>query len=360
MNDLVLGLLLGVAIAFFVVTLLRRKSGSDDISSLLDQKLDQKIPLISSSLRDQLKGEKEIIDRMVRNVLEELKSTSKQRSDEQKETVSSFTALRELMGRHEKLTEQLSVTTDGLRKVLSNNQLRGQFGEQVADDLLKMSGFVKGVDYEKNKSQKDSATRPDFTILLPDGVKINVDVKFPYDNLTRASETDNEDQKREFIKLFKQDVREKVKQCSTRNYINPEDNTVDFVILFIPNEMIFSFIYENLHEVWQEGMRQKVVFAGPFSFTAILRLIRQSYDTFRYQKNVRKIIVDIKNFYNEFQKYNEEFLKIGERINSLSQQYDKVNTTRTKQLLRTVDRIQLEDTETPLLDPTVEVEEGSK
>ena len=178
--------------------------------------------------------------------------------------------------------------------------------------------------------------------------------------MTRASETDNEDQKREFIKLFKQDVREKVKQCSTRNYINPEDNTVDFVILFIPNEMIFSFIYENLHEVWQEGMRQKVVFAGPFSFTAILRLIRQSYDTFRYQKNVRKIIVDIKNFYNEFQKYNEEFLKIGERINSLSQQYDKVNTTRTKQLLRTVDRIQLEDTETPLLDPTVEVEEGSK
>ncbi len=359
--EVLVGVALGIAIAFIIFNYMRKKPGNEDLDSLLDKKFDQKIPLISSSLRDQLKGEKEIIDRMVKNVLEELRNTNKQRTQEQKETVSSFSALRELMDKHEKMTQQLSVTTDGLRKVLSNNQLRGQFGEQVAEDLLKMSGFVRDVDYNKNKSQKESSGRPDFTILLPDGVKINVDVKFPYENLKNSSETDNEDRKKEFIKLFRQDVKEKIKQVTTRDYINPDDNTVDFVILFIPNEMIFSFIYENLHEVWLEAMKQKVVFAGPFSFTAILRLIRQSYDTFRYQKNVHKIIIDIQNFYNEFQKYNEEFIKIGERINSLSQQYDRVNMTRTKQLLRTVDKIQLEDSETPpLLDPTVEIEKAAK
>ena len=30
--------------------------------------------------------------------------------------------------------------------------------------------------------------------------------------------------------------------------INPEENTVDFVVMFIPNEMIFSFIYERFDE----------------------------------------------------------------------------------------------------------------
>ncbi len=96
-----------------------------------------------------------------------------------------------------------------------------------------------------------------------------------------------------------------------------------------------------------------MIFAGPFSFTAILRLIRQSYDNFKYQKNVRNIITYIQLFEEEFTKYNEEFEKIGDRIVSLTDQYNKVDSTRTKQLLKTVDKIRLEEPEhtpTPLLD----------
>lgn len=183
-------------------------------------------------------------------------------------------------------------------------------------------------------------------------MRINVDAKFPFNNLVRSIETESVGEKKEHMKAFERDVREKIKQVSTRNYINPEDNTVDFVILFIPNEMIFSYIYDKMHSVWSDAQRQKVVFAGPFSFTAILRLVRQSYDNFRYQKNVQKIITQIKNFEVEFQKYNEEFEKIGLRIGSLTEQYDKVNSTRTKQLMRTVDKIRLEESssQAPLLE----------
>jgi DNA anti-recombination protein RmuC len=90
-------------------------------------------------------------------------------------------------------------------------------------------------------------------------------------------------------------------------------------------------------------MRQKVVFAGPFSFTAILRLVRQAYDNFNYQKNIRSIIGNIKNFELEFEKYNLEFEKIGDKISQLSTQYQKVDSTRKTKLMRTVDRVRLED-----------------
>ena len=113
--------------------------------------------------------------------------------------------------------------------------------------------------------------------------------------------------------------------------------------MFIPNEMIFSYIYEKMNDLWVEAMKQKVVLAGPFSFTAILRLVRQAYDNFKYQKNVQKIIGYIKNFEVEFVKYNEEFLKIGERIDSLSKQYNVVNSTRSNQLTRSIDKIKIED-----------------
>lgn len=361
--NILIGVIIGLAVAYVLFRFLNKKSSSDDLSILLDQKLPDAIKSAGEHLvlltkqnleadKKDISNTKKTIEDAIRRLQDDLKQNIKQRGDEQKETVGSFRALKQELETHKKVTETLAMTADGLKRVLSNNQLRGQFGEQVAEDLLKMTGFVKGVDYETNKKQKDSETRPDFTIFLPDGVKINIDAKFPFSNLVRSIETESPSEKKEYMRAFERDVRDKIKQVSTRNYINPEDNTVDFVILFIPNEMIFSYIYDKMNDVWHNAMKQKVVFAGPFSLTAILRLVRQSYDNFKYQKNVQKIITQIKNFDVEFQKYNEEFEKIGVRIGSLTEQYDRVNTTRTKQLMRSVDKIRLEEstTQTPLLE----------
>ncbi len=157
------------------------------------------------------------------------------------------------------------------------------------------------------------------------------------------SETSDNDEKKRYKKLFEQDIKKKINDVTSRNYINPEDNTVDFVILFIPNEMIFSFIYESFPDVWQDALNRKVVMTGPFSFTAILRMVKQAYENFRFQKNVQGIITQIKLFGLEFEKYNEEFGKIGDRIDSLHKQYDEVNNTRAKKLQKVVDKINIEE-----------------
>ncbi|KXK08535.1 MAG: DNA recombination protein RmuC [Microgenomates bacterium OLB22] len=236
--------------------------------------------------------------------------------------------------------------------MLTNNQLRGNFGEQVAEDLMKMAGFVKGLDFEHNKAQTTSSSRPDFAIFLPDRTKIHIDVKFPYANLQKASETSDVALKEQHYKAFAKDVREKIAQITSKDYINPDDKTVDFVILFVPNEMIFSYIYEKLHEVWMGGMEKKVILAGPFSFTAILRMVRQAYDNFRYQKDIHEIVGHIKQFEKQFELYNEEFEKMGKQIGVVSDTYRRIESTRTNQLLRTVDKIKIEaptQPETPLI-----------
>ena len=357
-----LGFFVGIAIALIFQIFFKGRFDADTLSKKLRKDVleelvilaDQKLGAESKDIKTDLANKKDAIEKAVKQLHDEIQQTNKRVEDAERERVGSFRSLKTEIESHKKITEQLSVTADGLKAVLSNNQLRGQFGEQVAEDLLKMTGFVKGVDYESNKTQKGSETRPDFTVFLPDGVKINVDAKFPYNNLQKSVETKDVSAKREHLKAFELNVKEKIKQVTSREYINPEDNTVDFVIMFIPNEMIFSYIYEKMNDVWAGAMRQKVIFAGPFSFTAILRLVRQSYDTFKYQKNVRKIITHIKVFEEQFTKYNEEFMKIGDRISSLSKQYDEVNTTRTRQLVRTVDKIKIEESDSKNVLPLTE------
>ena len=290
-------------------------------------------------IQTDLVTKKEAIEKMLQQMQDQLSTIEKDR-------VSSFTGLRDAIENTSKITKELSATTEGLKRTLSSDRMRGAFGEKVAEDLLKQTGFVIGVDYQKQESFE--AGRPDFTILLPDKTKINIDAKFPYANIVKMSETDNADQKQQFLKSFEGDIKRKITDVSNRNYINPEDNTVDFVIVFIPNEMIFSFIYEKFPNLLEEAFNKKIVFAGPFSFMAILRMVKQAYENFRFQKNVAGIITQIKLFGQEFEKYNEEFTKIGDKIESLSKQYNQVDQTRTRQLLKVVEKIKL-GSDQPLL-----------
>lgn len=349
---LVGGILLGVGIFYFL-----KKSSTDsqeDLNEALEKKLTELVPVALNQASENLvrmaneklssetkqsrldfENKRDEITRLVKNLEDYVKTSEKDRLD-------SFSSLRTSLEESRKITEQLSVNTESLKKVLSNNQLRGQFGEQVADDLLKMAGFVRGVDYEFNKEQAGSETRPDFCVFLPDGTRINIDSKFPYANLQKMTETDDKELKEKFRVQFERDVKEKMKQVTTRDYINPEDKTVDFVILFIPNEMIFSYIYEKMPELSQEAITQKIVLAGPFSFTAILRMVKQSYENFRVQKNIYNIIGHVKAFEKEFDTFSESFSKVGEKIDSLQKQYDTVSTTRFNQLVKRVDKVKQE------------------
>ena len=350
---ILLVLILGVLV--FIV-LKSKKNNPDQLSQEISNSLNKIFPEVLKNANQQLitladqkigtdlNNKKQAIEELVGRALLEIEKNNKKMEEVEKTRVGSFSALTEKLEEQKTLTNQLKVTTEGLKNVLSNNQMRGQFGEQVAEDLLKMSGFVAGVNYNK-QVVNDSSSRPDFTVYMPDGMKINIDSKFPYQNLVKMSEADGKEEKEKFKKAFEQDIKTKIKEVTSREYINPEENTVDFVVLFIPNEMIFSFIYDRFPDVWQDAMGKKVILAGPFSFTAILRMVHQAYDNFRYQKNVATIIGYIKKFGEEFENYNKSFKDLGARIESLQKQYVAIDTTRTNQLVKIVNKIKTEEVE---------------
>jgi DNA recombination protein RmuC len=326
------------------------ESMKEERTRLIEQ-LEFKKQLIDESNKGAKESVREVIDR----VRVELDKTKKQLEESEKERIGQFNSLKTILEEHKSLTGELKESTDNLKNILSNNQMRGRYGEEIAENLLKTIGFVKGENYIANEAQETNSSRPDFTILLPDKTKINIDVKFPYKSLIKYNETEDKELKDKFLKEFSQDVKQKIKEVSTRDYINPQENTVDFVILFVPNEMIFSFIYDKLNDVWNEAMGKKVILAGPFSFTAILRMILQSYRNFKYQENIYDIIKLIKVFEIEFEKYNNEVDNLGNKIRQTTEQYEKVSTTRTRKLVGVVEKIKGEAEEGKFLDYSSEI-----
>jgi DNA recombination protein RmuC len=246
-------------------------------------------------------------------------------------------AIREQLANTAKITEGLQVSTESLKNLLTNNRLRGEWGEQVAEDLLLAAGFVEKVNFVKQSTTNEG--RPDFTILLPDGSRLNIDAKFPFDDLMEYQEAKTDAARKVALNKFSASIKTKVKGITSKDYIDPEGQTLDFVVMFIPNEMIFSFIYEKLPEINEYCNQRKVVLAGPFGFTAVLRLVMQAYKNFGYEKNLQEIFGLVSKFQEEYEKYGESMQRLGNQLATAQKTFHEVEGTRNRQLTKVVDQI---------------------
>lgn len=303
---------------------------------------------LTNTNEEKRKGAKEEIETGVKGILENnqkllaeiTKGLEKQLEGSRREVgdlTKQNSAIREQLANTAKITEGLQVSTDSLKNLLSNNRLRGVWGEQVAEDLLLAAGFVEGSNFTKQSSTNEG--RPDFTVLLPDGAKLNVDAKFPFDDLMEYQDAKTETAKKAALSKFSNSMKTKVKGITTKDYINPQDQTLDFVVMFIPNEMIFSFIYEKLPEINEYCNQRKVVLAGPFGFTAVLRLVMQAHKNFGYEKRLQEIFGLVAKFQEEYGKFGSHMERLGVQLETVQKTYHEVEGTRARQLTKVVDRI---------------------
>lgn len=316
-----------------------------ELKELLRESRERSHEVIEEKLKREeqyVESRKAEIKNMIEQIGRQLKDSQEKLESAEKERLETFSRLKVVLDQHHQATEHLQSSTDHLKDILSHNQKRGQYGEEVAEQLIQAVGFVRGENYLVHP-QTDSDTRPDLTLLLPDQTKVNIDVKFPLTALVEHQEAGSEAEKTAAFKKFAGDVRQKIKEATGRSYISPEEGTADFVIVFVPNEMVFSFIYDQLRDVWQEALRKRVILAGPFSFVAILRTIHWSHQNFKYQENLRGIVRLIKTFEEEYQKFDQALDKLGDSINKAAEHYRQVSQVRQQKLNRVIDRIKGEE-----------------
>ncbi|MCH8986867.1 DNA recombination protein RmuC [Patescibacteria group bacterium] len=269
-----------------------------------------------------------------------------------KERIKSYAEVQQAIQKNSELTDRLSTSTEKLHNILSNSRLRGQFGEKIAEDVMRATGLIEGTHYLKNKKQETLETRPDFTFLLPDGHKINMDVKFPLENFARMIEcmdweSGKNAEAEKFKKAFERDVKEKLKEVSGRDYINPSEGTLDFVILFIPNESIASYIHETFPEIFEMNVRNKVVLTSPYQLISFVNMVQRSFQNFYQRENIRDTLLLINEFSKRYELFKERFIDIGERIDKTRAVYDDIAEKSFKNLDSSMSKIERQKTQLP-------------
>ncbi len=244
-----------------------------------------------------------------------------------------------LLQHHSELTSRLRETTERLGSALVSAKKRGEWGERMAEDVIRLVGMAEGINYVKQKTLDSTSGRPDYTFLLPNGLRINMDVKFPLDNFVRYLNAESDHDRRRFREELLRNTRTMIRQVTGREYINPVENTVDYVLIFIPNEQVYGFINDADPAIMDDALRQKVILCSPFTLYAVLAVIRQAVENFNLERTASEILTLLTDFSKQWAAYKDRFRIMGERLEAAKREYDVLATTRTNTLERSLRKI---------------------
>ncbi|MCK4909708.1 MAG: DNA recombination protein RmuC [Planctomycetes bacterium] len=347
---LIIGLGLGVIIVLITVWLKSKVTPGGKITDedALAERLKDSFSRISfdvlksqSELGSQeLDTKKALIDQTLDSIRQEMQKVQKTIDQTNKDRSEKFGELTSQLKTTAETHQKLQQTTQQLSTALASTQVRGQWGERMAEDVLRLAGFVEGINYQKQKTMETSSERPDYTFFLPQNLKVNMDVKFPLNNYMRYLESSDDISRDSNKKQFFRDVRKHITDITKRNYINPEEQTVDYVIVFIPNEQVYGFIHENDRTVLDEALKNKVILCSPLTLYAILAVIRQAVDNFHLEQSANKILALMGTFKKQWSLFVESMDKMGEKIEAAQQEFNKLSSTRRKQLERPLQKIE--------------------
>lgn len=340
-----------VAVVLVVILKWHNRQLKDSFSALSREALSKNISdfltLANETLSKQtqsgekdLEAKKQLIDQTLNSIKDELQKVQKLVTSAEKDSGQKFSELANQLKSTAEQTGKLHETTNQLRTALVSTTARGQWGQRMAEDILRLAGFIEGVNYKKDRAQDTIGTRPDFTFFLPQGLKVNMDVKFPMSNYLKYLETEGDGEKQKYKEQFLRDARARIKEITNRDYINPEEKTVDYVILFIPNEQVYSFINEHDRVLLDDALKNKVIFCSPLTLYAILAVIRHAIDNFSLQEAASHILALLGEFNKQWYAFIKSFDKLGEKIKAVEDEFDALTSTRRNKLERAIKKIE--------------------
>ncbi|NQM36137.1 DNA recombination protein RmuC [Streptococcus suis] len=282
------------------------------------------------------------LEEMRQTVEEKLEKTLQTRLQASFETVS-----KQLESVNRGLGEMQTVARDvgSLNKVLSGTKTRGIMGElqlgQIIEDILTPSQYER-----EFATVSGSNERVEYAVKLPgrtegDYVYLPIDSKFPladYYRLEDAYESGDKDQ----IDLHRKNLLAAIKRFAKdiqSKYLNPPETT-NFGVLFLPTEGLYSEVVRNPIFFDELRRQENIVVAGPTTLSALLNSLSVGFKTLNIQRSADDISKVLGNVKLEFGKFSDLLLKAQKQLNQASSNIDKLLTTRTNAIersLRTID-----------------------
>ena len=269
----------------------------------------------------------EQMDAIIKPLKEQLvglgKAVADAREAESKNKASLDAVIREMMQQ----TRQIGTDAVNLTHALKgDSKKQGDWGEMILEQMLENSGLKRGEHYviqEEVRDEDNRRLRPDVVVRFPRERSVIIDSKVSLTAYARYMAADNDAERDAALKEHVASVRKHVDELATKDYSRVVQDSIGYVLMFIPNEASYIAAVQAQPELTNEAYRRGVLIVSPTNLLMALQLAYNLWQNEAREQNVEAIFKRAGDLYNKFSDFYSSFEDVGKKLTDATRAFNQ-------------------------------------
>ena len=245
-----------------------------------------------------------------------------QNKKKQNENESEIVSLKQHMESIQLSLQNFNLAQNRLENTLvrGGSQQQGSWGEFVLQNILEGAGLREGHEYETQKAFRDengNLQKPDVIVRMPGNRDIVIDSKVPLSAWHDFSNTNDDNQKKIFLKKFLESIKNFIRDLGKDDYASLyQINSIDSVLMFIPIEPALLTLYNEAEDLIEKAWQKKIIIVGPSTLPFLLKAVENMWRIDKQSKTIKDIAATASEIY-------DKAVNVYDSFNTVNQSLDK-------------------------------------
>jgi DNA recombination protein RmuC len=285
----------------------------------------QTFAVFQESAKGDLSQRHEAIKTLVEPLKQQLETYQKRLQQSEATQTSTLGEVKKQLEMLSQSNLSLANETQQFRMVLKSNQARGRWGEETLRRVVEAAGMSAHCDFTEQTQAGDN--RPDLIVKLPGDRVIIVDAKVPDLDFLNAVDAAEPVKRAEALATHAAKLKTTIRQLAERDYPAQFPTALDYVVLFLPAESLFSAALEGDRDLMIWAQSKRIILATPSSLIAILRSVSLSWQQHAQTENAQKIAEAARELFSRVCVFTDHFGKIGEGLAKANEAFNRATSS---------------------------------